>query len=188
MKADKGMKGYRKARRKRLIIWVSILGLAIIAQLAARNFTGSAAAKNILTVMAVLTVLPLANFASPLLAAWKYRQPDEDFYQEMAPYEEKTVILYELIITSKDFIMPADAIVIHPQGIIIYCTNEKTAARKAEHFAAEMLSGNKLDLGIRVINNRNAFIRRLENLKPASEYEDNGGVNYAISLLKSLSM
>lgn len=44
--------------------------------------------KIFFTVMAILTVLPMANMASPLIASWKYRTPSEAFHQRMVPYEK----------------------------------------------------------------------------------------------------
>lgn len=188
MKAPKGTKGYRNARKKKLVVWLCLCGAAIIAQLAARSLTSVEAVKNILTVMAVLSVLPTANLAAPLLASWRFGQPDESFYTEMKPFESKAEILYELIITSKEFILPADAAAVHPQGVFIYCSNEKIDTGKAEQFLNGMLKEQKLDPNAKVIKDRKAFYRRLENLKPASEYEDDGSGAYAVALLKSLSM
>ena len=34
---------------------------------------------------------------------------------------EKFPMLYDLIITSRDFIMPVDVVVIHPTGVYLYC-------------------------------------------------------------------
>ena len=89
----------------------------IIGQLLARNFTDNQAAKNILTVMAVLTVLPVANVASPFLASFRFRTPKKEFYQSIFPFEEKCVVLYDLIITSKEQILPLDAVAVHPTAV-----------------------------------------------------------------------
>lgn len=84
--------------------------------------------------------------------------------------------------------MPMDAIAVHPNGVTAYCTNGKADTGKAEQFLNSMLSGHKLDLHVKVIKDENAFFRRLDNLKPAAEYEDDGSLPYAEALLKSLSM
>ena len=65
-KIRKGEYGYRTSFKKKHIFLISVLAVFIIAQLAARYFTDSQAVKNILTVMAIVTVLPAANLASPL--------------------------------------------------------------------------------------------------------------------------
>ena len=99
------------------VLLTGLLAAAILAQLFARSFTDNQAAKNILTVMAILTVLPMANMASPLIASWKYRTPSEAFHQRMVPYEKNGEVLYDLIVTTKDHVIPLDAAAVHPTGI-----------------------------------------------------------------------
>ena len=160
----------------------------IIAQLLARNLTDNVAAKNILTVMAILSVLPTANVASPLLASWRYRTPSEEFHNRVSAYESKFLILYDLILTSKEAVMPMDAIAVHPHGVYAYCVSQKVDTAKAEKFLNEMFTGHKLDPHVKIFKDEALFFKRLEQLKPASEYEDDGSCGYSLDLLKSLSM
>lgn len=185
---EKGEYGSRNhSRRMRLTITL-ILAAAIAAQLIARWMTDNQAAKNILTVMAILTVLPMANMASPLLASWKYRTPGRDFYDKIHPYEEKIVILYDLILTTKEQMIPADVAAVHPQGIFLFVPEKKLDIQKAEKGLQALFAGNKLDLKIRLIRDEAAFLKRLDSLKSVDSSEDDGTVSYAARLLKSLSM
>lgn len=92
MKIRKGQYGYRDQHKKSRALLTGLFVAAIIAQLIARQLTSEQAAKNILTVMAILTVLPMANLASPLLASWKYRTAERSFYEKARSYEEKCTI------------------------------------------------------------------------------------------------
>lgn len=161
---------------------------AILLQLLARYLTDNQGMKNILTVMAVLTVLPMANIAAPLLASWKYRTPPRAFYERTLQYESKCTVLYDLVLTSRDLVLPMDAIAVHPRAVIAYCTSPKVNASAAETFLNEMLRGNKLDANARVIKDERAFFRRLDNLRPSAEYEADGSEACVTALLKSLSM
>ena len=71
-KKQKGEYGYRNFHIKSQAIKVFLCLLFIIVQLLARNFTQNQAAKNILTVMAIVSVLPMANIASPFLVSLRY--------------------------------------------------------------------------------------------------------------------
>ena len=51
-----------------------------------------------------------------------------------------------------------------------------------------LLKNNRIKLKLRIITYEKSFFRRLDSLKPASEYEDDGTVEYAARLLKNLSM
>ena len=109
----KGEYGYREYRRK-VQVGEGLFGaVMILVQLGARQFTDSQAVKNVLTVMAILSVLPTANVASPLLAAWRYKTPPRSFLERVQVYESKFPVLYDLILTSKEAIMPVDAAAVH---------------------------------------------------------------------------
>ena len=192
MKKKKGQYGYRDDSRKVRFILTGILLAAVLAQLGARFLTDSQAAKNILTVMAILSVLPMANMASPLLASWPYRTPPDEFYQKVHPYEEKCRILYDLVITTKEYVLPMDAIAIHSCGIYAYCTAKKIDVAKAEASLNAVLAANKLNVKIKVIREEQGFFRRLDSLKPISGSLDKGQTDlteeYEAEVMKSLSM
>lgn len=187
-KYRKGQYGYRNYHRKIEICKVIFGGALILVQLLFRELSDSAAARNILTVMAILSVLPVANVASPLLAAWRYKTPGGEFYKRVSVYEEKGPILYDLIITSRDALMPMDAVLVHPTGVYAYCTAKKLDRTKAERFFKEMFTGHKLELKVKLTSDEKVFLNRLSGLKPETEYEDDGSVEYTVTLLKSLSM
>lgn len=187
-KIQKGEYGYRNRFKKRLAFLITLLALFILAQLGARFLTDSQAAKNILTVMAVVTVLPMANLGSTLVAVLKYQTPPREFYEKFAVYEEKFPVLYDLVITTKEDVLPMDVIVVHPTGIYAYCINAKVDVRSAEAALNEMLKAQRLDPNMKLTKELSTFEKRIKSLKPASEYEDDGSADYAVSLMKSLSM
>lgn len=187
MRREKGQYGYRDSVRKMRLTVTIILGLGVLAQLGARYLTDNQAAKNILTVMAILTVLPFANMASPLLASWRYRTPPREFYEKVLPYEEKCKILYDLILTTKEFVLPMDAIAVHPHGVYAYCTGKNRKAKEAEKALNELFKASRLEPNIRILWDEKSFFKRLESLKPADGDED-GTIEYEGNVLKSLSM
>ena len=104
------------------------------------------------------------------------------------PYEEKFPVLYDLIITNNDLIMPVDAAVIHPTGVYLFCPNKAVDVKKAEKFLNEMLVGWKLDGNAKVMVEKKNYLTRLSTLKPVTEEEDDGSAPHVAKLLKSLSM
>ncbi len=184
----KGEYGSRNRRKYIQIAEVAFGAVAILIQLGARALVEGEAYKNVLTVMAIVSVLPTANVASPLLAAIRYWTPGEEFYRRLQPFEEKCTVLYDLIITSKEQILPMDGILVHPSGVYFFCSNPKADEKKAENYLNEVFRAHRLDPNAKVITDEKAFFRRAESLKPASAYEDDGSVEYAAELLKNLSM
>lgn len=187
-KKTKGQYGYREYHKKIQVYKILFGAFMIVAQLLARELTDNQSAKNILTVMAILSVLPTANVASPLLASWKYKTPPIDFYRMMNVHETEYHIMYDLIITSKEFIMPMDAVIVHPLGVYLYCTSPKVNAAKAEAFLNDMFIEHKLDPHAKVFLDEKGWKKRMDSLKPASEFTEDGSVEYTVNLLKNLSM
>lgn len=184
----KGQYGYRDYHKKvemvKLLCGIAAIGV----QLWARRFTGQEAMKNILTVMAILSALPVANVAAPLLAAFRYRTPGEEFYRRLSEMEQKVSVLYDLVITSKEQILPMDGIVVHPAGVYAYCSNPGISVDRAETFLNDLFRAHRLDPRVKVLTDENAFFKRAKALKPEREYEDDGSVAYGINLLKDISM
>lgn len=188
MKKQKGEYGYRNYRKTIQFCEILFGAAAIAIQLFARNFTDNQAAKNVLTLMAILSVLPTANVASPFLASVRYKTPDLEFHRKAAEFEPKGILLYDLVVTTKEQILPFDAVMVHPKGVFAYCPSGKIDVKKAEKTLNESMKAQKLDLQVRIIGDERQFFSRLSGLKPASEYEDDGSTGYAASILKSMSM
>ena len=166
-KIKKGDYGYRNHFKRKQLFIIALLALFIIAQLVGRSFTDNDSVKKILTVMAIVTVLPAANLASPLIAIFKYHTPEQAFHEAY---------------------MPSDVTVVHPTGIYVYCINPKLNVKRAEAGLNELLKANKLDPNLKIVTSRSTFDKRIHSLKPASEYEDDGTVEYGVRVIKGLSM
>lgn len=187
-KTEKGQYGYRKARRKFQITIILIFAVVIAALLVSRFFITNDSIKNMTMITAILMVLPLANFASPMIAAWKIQEVPEDFYKAVKPYEEKFPILYDLIITNNDLIMPIDAAVIHPTGVILFCPNKNVDVKKGEKFVNEILVGWKLDGNCKIMTEKKNYLNRLASLRNLTEEDDDGSEDYVRKVLLGLSM
>lgn len=184
----KGQYGYRNYHR-RIELGKVLAGAALILiQLLARTMTDSSSLKNILTVSAILSVLPVANWASPLLASWKYKTLNTELYKKACTHEGKSRMLYDLIITSRDAVMPVDVAAVHPTGIYAYCTAKRLDTGKAERFLKDMFLSHDLEFNIRIILDEGEFFNCISSLESEAEHKDDGSVERGVTLLKSLSM
>lgn len=52
----------------------------------------------------------------------------------------------------------------------------------------ETFQAHRLDANVKIISEEKQFVKRLRDLKPMKEYEDDGSVEYGAGVLKSLSM
>lgn len=188
MKKNKGEYGYRDSNRKMRGTITLVLAIAIVAQLLARFFVKEDATRNILTVMAILTVLPMANMASPLLASWKYKTPSKAFFDTMKPYENKGICLYDLIITTKEQILPFDVSLICEAGVMAYCPKEKIKVEKAQKDIKELFQGSNQTVTVKIFTDEKSFLRRMETLKENPDSETDAVLSYQAQILKNLSM
>ncbi len=184
----KGQYGYRDYHKKTELAKILLGAALILLLLGIRMVVKETAWKNILTVSAILTVLPTANVAAPFFASFKYRTPGEGFHQKLSTYTHKAEVLYDLILTSREFILPMDGILVHPTGVYAYCAKDKISVPKAEEAFNQILRSHRLDPHMKIILEESAFWKRADSLKPAEEYEDDGSVEYTVKLLKNLSM
>ena len=187
-KIVKGQYGYRDAHKKTQIRNVAIFAVAIVIVLVSRFFVPMEDIRNLMMISAILLVLPMANLASPLLVSWKFKTTPKDFYDAVKPYEESFPVLYDLIITNTDLIMPVDSAVIHPSGVYLFCPNKGIDTKKAEKFLNEILIGWKLDGNAKVMVEKKNYLNRLASLKPVTEEEDDGSAEYVRKVLLGLSM
>ena len=185
---QKGSFGHRAFYKKKQGFFVGIFLAAIIAQLIARSMTDWEAMKNVLTVSAILTVLPMANLASPLLVMLRIPSMSRELYEKCRQSGQEERLLYELVITSKDLILPVDAVLIHPSGTICYCPKKDISTKKAEEYLNGMLGKWKLNKNARVITEERTFLKRLGAMPHACGLSEDTEGTYVAELLKNLSI
>lgn len=187
MNVQKGGYGYRNAYKKKQILLILIGSLAIILQLLIRNFTDNQSAKNILTVMAILSVLPTANLLSPLLATWKYKTSSAEFYHQAKGYETRVYLLYDLIITSRELIIPFDGIAITSKYVYAYCSSKKPDQQKIKKFIGDMFHGHEIDQNFKLYYDESEWMHQLK-LIPDFNDNDVEKIQKCALLLKSISV
>lgn len=187
-KREKGQYGYRRYHKKAQIAKVLFGAIMILIQLGARNFTDHDAAKNVLTLMAILSVLPTANVASPLLASWNCRTPSQEFYEKVKVWEGNGTILYDLMITSKEQILPIDALMVHPTGIFAFCTKKNIDDKKSEKYLKDTFKSQGLGTDVKIIKNEKEFLKQIGSLRPVHQTETDKYTDQKVNLLKNLSM
>lgn len=186
-KVTKGAMGYRSYFKKKRLAGIAIMAAAIIVLMVLRT-KASDTLSMLLTLSAVFIAIPLANYATPLAAAWKYPPTPEETHNKYQKYEKDFTVLYDMILTTKESIMPMDVIAVHPTGVYCLCTNPKAKVKKAEELLNQYFTAAKLDPNVHISLDQKTFDRRITTLKPASEYEDDGTIPYTVETLQSLCM
>ena len=183
----KGSYGYRDAHRKRELLIFSVLAATILVQVVlSKVLTGNA--RIVFTVTGILTVLPLANLASPMFAMFRYKTPSRELYEKVRKEEDRGLLLYDLIITSKETIMPAEFILVRP-GVAILCAADRKLNESAlKAWVRENLRKQGLKANVNLYRDTDSFLKALEKLPVlTADEKDAEAVEKTARLLKELS-
>ena len=184
---EKGIYGYRRRLKRRYLVFIGLLVIFIAAQLYIRQlFTEKL--QMFITIMAFITALPTANLASTLVAIGRFHPVSEEVYGQYRGYEDRCTMLYDLVLNSKDSVLPMDVIAIHPTGIYAWCTNSKANISKAEAELNETLRGQNVSLKLHISGEQRTFDKRMKSLKVSSDSKAEKGMELAAGLLKTMSM
>ncbi|CVI68330.1 hypothetical protein NDGK_01176 [Clostridiales bacterium CHKCI001] len=165
-KIEKGHYGYIRARKKTLLIRTMILFLGVIILLA-MGFALTHTKKNLLTVAAIVSVLPAANQAVVLFALLPYHGREKEEYESVRAIVPNGVLNTELILTSKnDRSMPIDYAYVHPTGLYCFSFDSKLDIPKTEQYIRTMMKTNHLNTHVKIFRDFKQFKKRLGELEP----------------------
>jgi len=183
----KGQYGFRNARKKKDLELILILTASVIFQIVWGRYLGGTF-KLLLTVTGILTVLPLANAAAPFLTMLPYKTPEKGFHDDILPFEKNGEVLYDLILTTREQIIPLDACFVDGNSVIAFCPSEKVPSEKVREWIRTALRKDGLTPETVVCSDRNGFIRALKQ-KTRMEENTVGSekIQKTVSILKSIS-
>lgn len=163
---NKGHYGYLSRRKKQLIFRVGLITAGIII-LMILGIISTGTRKNLLTIAAVVSVLPMANQLVVLIAVWKYHSRPKEEYDRAAAIAGKGIFDTELIVTSKtDKAIEINYAYIHEKGVFCYSTDKKLDTKKAEEYVKSYLEANELNADVFFVREWKQYLNRLGSLEP----------------------
>ena len=114
MKIEKGTPGYLNARKIRLLL-LTLLEFAIVIALLVLGYMQTGTRLNLLTVVAIVGCLPACKVLVGLITLLPYRTADQDKAAEIREKAPLLTTAFDLVITSREKIMPVEAVVISAQ-------------------------------------------------------------------------
>lgn len=184
----KGHYGYFSYRKKIEFIKATIILIGIVILLAI-GYSVTHDRKNLMTVFAVVSVLPFANVLVIAISLLPFHSRPKEEEEEMRALMGDGVYSTELALTRKTgATILLDYIYVHKNGVICYSSDSKLNEREAEKYIKEMLVGNELPSDVKITKDLRKFKMRVKDLEPVlrAECDDEllriEGVLYAISL------
>ncbi|MCI7180888.1 MAG: hypothetical protein SOY12_09450 [Schaedlerella sp.] len=170
-KVKKGTPGYLNYKLKAEIIR-AILYFAIIAAVFLLGYSQTHSKENLLTVVAVVGCLPACKVLVGIVTRLPYRSIDPEKAEDIRQKTEHLTVIYDLVVTSSEKIMPVECIVISGDKIFGYVPSEKVDPDYAASHIKSILAKNGFKgVSIKLFRQYTAFMARAEGLNNIAAIE-----------------
>ena len=190
-KVQKGTPGYLDYKKKVEIIR-TVVYFGIVAAIFFLGYFQTGTRLNLLTVVAILGCLPASKALVGVITRFPYKSIDPKLAEEIESKTGHLTAAYDMVITSREHIMPLDCIVISGHNIFGYTHYSKVDVKELENHISANLKENKYSgLKVRILNEYRPFMTRAEGLDniAAVEKEDTKALEEEVrELILTLSM
>ena len=167
---ERGERGYLAAQKKKritgTILWI-LIGVAIyILGLVLNKFSNA----NVFTIVAMLCALPMAKSLVGFIVLAPYRpQTEEEYHAGLAVIREEDAIFTDLVITSLEKIMNLSFLIVAGREVIGLYGKKPELAPYCQDYLKKEISRRGLSYHVRVVTERQAFLKAVKNAKRPSE-------------------
>lgn len=162
-KVKQGAAGYIDYKKKAEIIRTAVYFAICIAIFLLGYFqTGSR--QNLLTVVAIVGILPSSKALVGVIVRFPHHSISPQTAREIRKKSEHLTVIYDLIITSTEKVMPISCIAISGNKIFGYTDNKKVDLQHAGLSIKKMLNTHGYDVNVKIMNEYTPFLSRVEGL------------------------
>ena len=155
---QKGEYGYLNARMRKQA-GLSIFGLAIIIATIVVGYLRYHTRANIFTIAAALVAIPTAKVLVGFIICIKNKSPERTQYDRLKEIAKTPYILSDLLLTSRENMMPFEFAIISANNLCLYTTNKKMDKRKAENYIRDYIKAEVKNINVKVVDDYNAIIK-----------------------------
>lgn len=142
---------------------------------------------NLLTVVAMLGMLPASKSAVDMILFFKTHGCPEETYQKIEPHAKGLPTAYELYLTSYSKNFPLDAVTVKNNTIVGLTLDGKCDCAAANVHILEIMKKNALKPSVKIFTDISKYCRRLDELK-SCETEKKERDLEILELLKAVSI
>lgn len=169
-KVKKGQAGYLAFKMKAQILR-TIIYFVLCILIFGLGYWQTGSKENLLTVVAVVGILPSSKALVDVIVRIPYRTIKPEIAEEIAQKSNYLTVIYDLIITSSEKIMPVACIVISGNKIFGYTDNKKVDVNLVASNIKKMLASHDYDVSVKILNEYKPFLSRVEGLNNIQEVE-----------------
>lgn len=170
-KVMKGNPGYLEYKKKVEIIR-TVIYFALVAAIFFLGYSQTHSKKNLLTIVAVVGCLPASKALVGVITRFPYPSIAAIRAEEIKSKTSHITVIYDMIITSREKVMPVNCIVLSGNTIFGYTDSEKVDLKYAATHIRGMLNQNQFpEVSVKILNNYTAFLARVEGLDSIAAVE-----------------
>ncbi|MCI6464424.1 MAG: hypothetical protein MSA90_02995 [Faecalicatena sp.] len=172
-KVMKGNPGYLEYKKKVEIIR-TVIYFALVAAIFFLGYSQTHSKKNLLTIVAVVGCLPASKALVGVITRFPYPSIATIRAEEIQSKTSHITVIYDMIVTSREKVMPINCIVLSGNTIFGYTDSEKVDLKYAATHIRGILNQNQFpDASVKILNNYTAFLARAEGLDSIAAVEKN---------------
>ena len=160
---DKGQFEYIKNKKMQRAIVCAVCFLLVLAVFLT-GYISTGSRENILTVMAILGVLPAAKFAATLCMMLPYHSQTREEYDTVAELAGEAILYVDMLLSTEKKILPTDFVAIRGGTVCGLATAPKYDTAFAQDYIAAMLKKNGIKANVKIFTDRGKFLKRVKEL------------------------
>lgn len=170
-KCEKGTPGYLRDKLK-LEILRTIVYFAIVAAVFLLGYSQTHSKKNLLTVVAVVGCLPACKALVGVITRIPYKTIDQATADEIAAKASHLTVIYDLVVTSTEKIMPIDCMVVSGNKVFGYTSGKKINLQETAAYIRKMLrQNNQPEVSVKIYDQYKSFLAIAEGLENIAAVE-----------------
>ncbi len=171
IKCEKGTPGYLREKLK-IEILRTVIYFAIVTAVFLLGYSQTHSKKNLLTVVAVVGCLPACKALVGVITRIPYKTVDQALADEVASKSAHLTVIYDLVVTSTEKIMPIDCMVISHEKVFGYTSGKKTDPQETASYLRKMLQKNDLPhVSVKLYDQYKSFLSIVEGLENIAAVE-----------------
>ena len=177
-KCEKGTPGYLEYKKKVEIIRTVVYFL-LVAAVYLLGYSQTHTNKNLLTVVAVVGCLPACKALVGVITRLPYPSIDPKRAEEVRALSPHMTSVFDLVVTSRDKIMPIDELVISGKKVFGHLTGKKADPQYTEkHIRSILLDNHFKDVSVKMYPDYKKFLSRIEGLENIAAVEKENTAEY----------
>ena len=167
-KATKGQFGYFRYERMRRLL-ITIITVLFPAAVFVAGIIVYGTERNLLTVIALVLVIPFAMAFVSLVMVYTHSSISEKEYKEIEEHAGTLTMAYELYVTHETASTMVDAFAICGNTVVGLVTEKKGDPKFTADYIKKVLRSNGIGSNVALMTDRKHFLERLDSMNEHSE-------------------